>query len=285
MAERKVLLTGASGFVASLLLPALRERYACTLLDVKSADENGRAVSGVELVDLEAASLEDLRPMVAGQDAIVHLAVVRHGEGMHRFEDEMANLRIAYKLFQLGLEENVRRVVMTSSIHAAIYYETLAMRREVESVAPTNDMRPLSTNFYGWAKAGAEHLAFVFASGSLGRKLETVMIRLGSPRPVPWDIEDADYDVRRQLAIHISRRDLIQLIVRSVEEGPIENEWGIPWQVFYGISDNTRAFCSLANARKVIGYRPEDDSEVIWADQIHARLTSQGVTGRVGSGR
>ena len=283
MARRRVLLTGASGFVASILLPEFRKSYACTLLDVQPMGPDGQEVSDVQLVDLDAASLEDLRPIVAGHDAIVHLALVRSGEGMQCFEDEVANVQIAHKLFRLGLEENVRRVVMTSSIHAAIFYEGLLLRREMESVAPTNDVRPLSTNFYGWAKASAEHLAFVFASGSLGRKLETVMIRLGSPRPVQWDSEDPGFDARRQLAIHISQRDLTHLIVRSIEAESIENEWGIPWQVFYGISDNTRAYWSLANARKVIGYRPEDDSEVLWADQIHANLTSKGVTGRVGS--
>ena len=42
----------------------------------------------------------------------------------------------------------------------------------------------------------------------------------------------------------------------------------MPFQVFYGISDNTRTFWSIANARRVIGYAPEDDSEVVYADEI-----------------
>ena len=36
-------------------------------------------------------------------------------------------------------------------------------------------------------------------------------------------------------------------------------------------SDNARKFWSITNARKVIDYRPQDDSEVRFADDI-ARL-------------
>jgi NAD+ dependent glucose-6-phosphate dehydrogenase len=36
-------------------------------------------------------------------------------------------------------------------------------------------------------------------------------------------------------------------------------------------SDNVRKFWSITNARKVIDYRPQDDSEVRFADDI-ARL-------------
>ena len=48
----------------------------------------------------------------------------------------------------------------------------------------------------------------------------------------------------------------------------IEDEYGIPFQVFYGVSANTRSAWSIANARRIIGYAPEDDSEVVYADEI-----------------
>jgi hypothetical protein len=50
----------------------------------------------------------------------------------------------------------------------------------------------------------------------------------------------------------------------------------------YGISNNTRAFWSLANARKVLGYEPEDDSEVKFAKDIQGFLVGDGGTGGVG---
>ena len=51
-AKRKVVVTGASGYIASLLLPAFRERYDLTLLDVKTADRDGNEVEEVQIADL-----------------------------------------------------------------------------------------------------------------------------------------------------------------------------------------------------------------------------------------
>ena len=51
----------------------------------------------------------------------------------------------------------------------------------------------------------------------------------------------------------------------------------------YGISDNTRAFWSLANARRVLGYAPQDDAEVRFAPLVRELLVeSGGPVGRVG---
>jgi hypothetical protein len=43
---------------------------------------------------------------------------------------------------------------------------------------------------------------------------------------------------------------------------------GVPFQIFYGVSGNARTFWSITNAREVIGYAPEDDSEIEFADEI-----------------
>jgi hypothetical protein len=58
------------------------------------------------------------------------------------------------------------------------------------------------------------------------------------------------------------------VVVKSVEAPNIEDEYGIPFQVFHGVSANTRSAWSIANARKIIGYEPQDDSEVVYADEI-----------------
>ena len=47
MAKRKVVVTGATGVIATRILPALRERYELTLLDAKSTDPTGAEVAGV----------------------------------------------------------------------------------------------------------------------------------------------------------------------------------------------------------------------------------------------
>ena len=66
----------------------------------------------------------------------------------------------------------------------------------------------------------------------------------------------------------MSPRDLAQLFAKSIEAPNIEDEYGIPFQVFYGVSANTRSHWSIANARRIIGYEPQDDSEVVYAAEI-----------------
>ena len=68
-----------------------------------------------------------------------------------------------------------------------------------------------------------------------------------------------------------------QLFCNSIETPNIEDEHGIPFHIFYGVSNNARRFWSITNARKVVGYEPQDDSEIRFADDI-ARLLHGGRT-------
>jgi len=61
---------------------------------------------------------------------------------------------------------------------------------------------------------------------------------------------------------------MAQLFIKSIETEDIRDEQGVPFQIFYGISDNPHAFWSIVNARRVIGYEPQDNSEIRFADLI-----------------
>lgn len=213
---------------------------------------------------------------------------------------------MAQNVYRTALEAGVRRVVMASSNHAADWYEhglVHAGKREI--VSPSE--LPLSDNFYGWAKACYELLGFVYACGTFGRKLEVVQVRIGAPR----DVSGRRYEgtlreqhvgpgasglanFKRDLGAWVSERDLRQLFRRAVDTPDIRDlsaPWGrvndasgepgadgkdphgVPWVVVYGISGNTRAFWSLETARRVLGYAPEDDSEVRYADDVRRLLT------------
>ncbi len=280
MAKKKILVTGASGYVASQMLPTLRERYECTLVDVRDADRDGNPVEGVQIADLTLADLEANRHWFQGIDAVVHLGYVQPARGQAsrgpiNYYTERTNVDMAFNVYQLSLEEGVRRVVMASSNHAADWYEGLIHARKKDIVDPWE--RAISDNFYGWAKEAYEHLGFVFASGQLGRPLEVVQIRIGAPRPIVAErFVGNPLGYNRDMGAWISPRDLTQLFVKSLDTEDLRDEHGIPFQIFYGISDNTRKFWSITNARKVIGYVPQDDSEVTYADDIRRLLISLG---------
>ena len=220
-ARRRVVVTGAAGSIAGLLLPGLRRRYELTLLDVRNEDRQGNRLDGVAAGDLTVNDRDTYRAHFAGADAVVHAAFVR----------------------------------------------------------PPDPVEAATVGYYGWAKACYEHLGFIFAQGTDGEApVENVQIRIGGPRET--DVERAELGdmrrVRRALAVYISQRDLVQLVVKSIEAADIRTRHGVPFQVFYGISDNSQAFWSIANARRVIGYAPQDNSEVRFREQLARHLAAAG---------
>ncbi len=279
MTKKRVVVTGASGYVVQRMWPELIERYDLVALDSRETTGNGEKVPGIRLCDLTDADRDRYREHFQGADAIIHSAFVS-AEGLDattwsdnsppKFSAEYANVGMAYNVYQTAIEENVKRIVVASSNHAADYYERLIWADQWDCVTP--DMPAKSDNFYGWAKIAYEALGFVFATGKVGgRKLEVVQLRIGGPR------DNADLDgiaagdiktMHRGLGAYLSRRDQVQLFVKSLEAANIEDEHGIPFQIFYGVSGNTHNFWSIANARRVIGYAPEDDSQVNFAQRI-----------------
>jgi nucleoside-diphosphate-sugar epimerase len=283
----RVLLTGATGYIASQLLPVFRERYDLRLVDVRTNDAAGRPVEGVQTANLLDAPDDALRAHFQGVDVVVHLGYYRPahlgvtGAGK-AYLDERPNVDMAERVFRHALDGSVGRVVVASSNHAADWYEPLLHAGQLDVVGP--DDLPRSDNYYGWAKIAYEALGFMYACGAFGRKLGVVQVRIGAPREIDasrFNGQPAAY--KRDLGAYISARDLQQLFVRSIETAHIEDQWNVPFQIFYGISDNTRAFWSIANARRLIGYDPQDDSEVRYSADIRRLLLDEAYTGRLGA--
>lgn len=301
MAVEKVLMTGATGYIANQLLLTFRENYEMVLVDVKQENPRGEKVEGVVTADLIDADRSKYAHLFDGVDAVVHLGYKRRaGEPLDHFFDENENVAMAYNVLRSAYDAGVPRLAIASSNHAADWYEhNLIHTRKMESLDPYR--LPLSDNFYGWAKATYEHLGFLFACGLGGfaddggrqrhtggvsqiRKTGVVMVRIGAPRELDLAAYVGDPEnYKRDLGAYISPRDITQLFQKAIEAPNIENEHGVPWQVVYGISNNTRAFWSLASARKALGYEPQDDSEVKFADDIRRFIIGENAPGgRVG---
>src|SRR5262245_33071058 len=266
MANAKVLMTGAAGYIARQLLPTFRERYDLILVDVTQKNRQGEEIKDIVILDLIDPDRRKYARYFEGVDAVVHLGYKRRSgpNPLEHFFDEKQNVEMAYNVLRTGYEIGVKRVVMASSNHAADWYEhALIHQRAMEVLDPYT--LPLSDNFYGWAKATYEHLGFLFACGSMdfrdasdrerhtggnlgtARKMGVVMVRIGAPRELDVATYAGDLAAyKRDLGAYISPRDLTQLFVKAIEAPSIDNEHGVPWQVVYGISNNARAFWSLA---------------------------------------
>jgi len=267
----RVLLTGATGVVAAQLLPALREHYDLRLVDVRRTDAEGREVEGVEEFDLLEGSEDELVTLLDGVHTVVHCGY-RHPTGEPGYAEERLNLDMTQRVYEAARRAGVRRVVAASTNQASKWYEQPWFAHRIDRVGPEDYPRPDS--WYGWAKAAYESLGFLYACGSLGRPLEVVLIRIVAPR----EISAADFADRplerylRDIAGYVSPRDLAQLFCRSVDAASVADRFGVPFQIFYGVSANARTFWSITNAREVVGYAPQDDSEVRFAADIAAML-------------
>jgi NAD+ dependent glucose-6-phosphate dehydrogenase len=280
LAKKRVVVTGAAGYVAQRMLPELRERWDLVLLDVRPTTRDGRTVPGLVVADLTKPDRNEYRQHFKGADAVIHCGFVSapkldattwQDNSDAKFWAEHTNVALAYNVCRVALEEGVRRVVVCSSNHAADYYERLVWDGRLDMVTP--EMPPRSDNWYGWAKAAYELLGFVFATGKVdGRKLEIVQWRIGGPRDDDIDqVKPGDIKVmHRALGAYLSKRDQVQQAVRMVETEDIRDEHGVPFLIVYGISGNTHRFWSIASARVKLGYAPEDDSQVTFADKIAA---------------
>ena len=252
--RRKVLLTGATGYIAGQLLPELRERYDLRAIDVRDRNRGG-----------------ELEALFQGVETVIHLAYIRPRPDAV-YEEERRNVDLMQRVYDLALAMGARRVVAASTNQAAKWYEQPYYAGLRDRVTPEDYPRPDS--LYGWAKAAYESLGFVYACGAFGRKLEVIQIRIVAPREI--DLRDFEGQPReryiRDLTGYISERDLRQLFRKSVETPQIEDAFGVPFHIFYGVSNNARTFWSITNARKVIDYQPEDDSEVRFAEDIARML-------------
>ena len=226
-----VLVTGASGGVATMLRPLLLSQYQSVRLSDRQAPES--LAPGEQFVAADLTDPDTLREAVDGIDAILHLG----GQSVEAPWETIvsANIEGTFQLFEAARQAGVRRVVFASSNHAVGFYPRT---QTIDDTVP-----PLPDSRYGVSKVFGEALGALYASK---HGMQVTSLRIGNVGPQPLD--------RRRLSIWIHPEDLMQLVHIALTHPEISNE------VFYGMSDNARAWWDNSAATR-FGYRPAHRSE------------------------
>lgn len=238
MSTERVLITGASGVVGRFLDTRLqRPGRTLRLLDIVTpTSESSETVTG-SINDQEV-----LRDAFDGVAALIHLG------GQSR-EDTWANIVATnidgtHNVLEAARAAGVGRVILASSNHAVGF--RVVGEDGVDGLKADTSTRP--DTYYGVSKAAIEALGALYHH-RFG--MDVICIRIGTCFEAPWDV--------RGLSTWLSPDDagrLFEACLTAPNPG---------YRIIWGVSDNTRRFCSLREAAE-LGYKSEDNAEQFAAE-------------------
>jgi uronate dehydrogenase len=234
MQPRRVLITGASGHIGTVIRPALREGVEELRLSDLTEPEALQAPENYVHADL--TDFGAVQRAVEGVDAVVHLGAVPNEAPFEVIAGP--NLHGVYHVFEACRRAKVRRIVYASSNHASGMY--------APGVPLDGSQRPRPDGLYGASKAYGEALASMYVD-RFG--LSIVCLRIGSWRPRPGE--------KRELSTWLSHADGIRLVQAALTADDVD------FAIVYGASANTRRWWP---PDQEIGFAPQDDAEVFAAE-------------------
>jgi uronate dehydrogenase len=232
MEPLRVLLTGAAGNIGAALMPVFADCFRLRTFDRQPLPASPDHVTG-NLLDMDA-----LRSAMKDIDVLVHLAAYPNEAP---FVETLApnNVVGLYNTFQTAQEAGVRRIVFASTVHTVGCY---LWEGRVEVSDP---VRPNTT--YGATKVFGEALGRFYHEK---HGIEFVAVRIGSFLTYGHELLKPGNLARR---IWLSPRDAAKIFRLAVEKP------GVGFAIVFGTSKTTHEHLSLATAREVLGYEPEDD--------------------------
>ncbi|MFK7965638.1 MAG: NAD-dependent epimerase/dehydratase family protein [Burkholderiaceae bacterium] len=227
----KVLLTGASGGVATMIRPLLRSIYSELVLSDREPPADVQP--GETFIPAQLDNLDEVAAIMGGVDGLIHLG----GQSVEATWPTVLESNICglYNVYEAARLAGVSRIVFASSNHAVGFYPREQIIDHTVPVKP--DTR------YGVSKAFGEAMSALYAHK---HGLKITDIRIGNVGYEPLD--------RRRLSIWLHPEDLVQLIQIALEHPDIEHE------TLYGASDNARGWWDNRRAEQ-LGYKPKHQSE------------------------
>jgi len=234
--KRKILLTGASGRIGSFFLKTYKEDYDFVLTDKREpAETHGYPFHLADLSDFDA-----VRSLCDGVDTVVHLGADPSMQAM--WESLLPNNVIAtYNIFEAARLAGCRRVIFASSINAVFGYPA--------DVQVHTEMPIFPINLYGATKCWGEALGRYY---SATHGVSSICLRFGAVQPRDSGHIDLEHPY---IDIILTWDDCARLIAASVNAADT-----ISFGIYHGVSENRYKRLDISNARRELGYAPQDDA-------------------------
>ena len=253
MSRPKVLITGASGLIAGLVLKHLSDKYEFSGL-------SRRPVAGIAHCQASITDAAAIRPAFTGMEMVLHLAAANGPDEWQEWAPTMAvTINGTLNVYEAARAAGVQRVVLASSgccqlaweWDAALPYGTLANGPD-ENIPPSWPMvdvdwadRPDSP--YAVGKLFGENLGRYYAD-KYG--ISTLVIRLGAV------LADDKPAVRRHYPGFLAQADCVRMIDKCLSAPA-----SLKYDIFNAISENKYRWRSTDHAKDVLGWNPTGSAE------------------------
>ncbi|MGE3315425.1 MAG: NAD-dependent epimerase/dehydratase family protein [Planctomycetaceae bacterium] len=253
MSRPKVLITGASGLIAGLVLEKLSDKYEFSGL-------SRRSVPGIPHCQASITDAESIRPAFVGMDMVLHLGAATGADEWLEWGPTMAiTVHGTLNVYEAARLAGVKRIVFASSGSCQLGWEwddslpygTLANGpdEKIPNSWPMVELdwpvRPDSP--YAVGKLFGEHLGRYYAD-KYG--ISTLVIRLGAV------LADDKPAVRRHFPGFLSQSDCVQMIDKCLSAPE-----SIKYDIFNAISENKYRWRSTDHAKEVLGWKPTGSAE------------------------
>ena len=247
----KILITGGSGLIGSVLNNHLKEKYKLVNLDIKKPISHSQ-----DTIIGNMNILEDVKIASESADTIIHLGAVINVDSDWELvlKNNIESTRNVYEAAKIN---DVKKVIFASSNHAVGLFENDSPYKEIvegkyEGLDPKNikkvdknvSIRPDS--YYGVSKSYGEAIGRYYYETF---NIKSVNLRIGTV----LNSDDPSTSISH-FATWLSHRDISQLVEKSI----IHN---VEFEIFYGVSNNKWRFWDIEDSQKKISYMPVDNAE------------------------
>lgn len=243
MEIKKVLVTGAAGYLAGFVIERLRSKYELTLtdrLEPKLDIKNFRFVLG------DITAYPDVEKACAGQDAVVHLVALvreRFDKPPWLFADVM--VKGTWNVAEACVKQGVKRLVNISSI--------IACGKPIKTDRPYGVGEPsrfaAGDLYYCLAKHLGEQVGYVYhqAHGLSVIQLRPGVIARDGRNPEP----QAPKDPSQPWFVHVDPRDVAQAVEKALQTP------NVAYGCFNIVAGRKDSLFDWIQAAKELGYSPE----------------------------